>query len=102
MGYRILRYRVRAVLRWRVLVRLDQPMKGRIPQPFNYVVEGTGPFPFDMLRYDRCWPRYESEVGVMGVCRGGIRAIHMQGLREPTVGRWESFGWRINARDLVS
>jgi len=61
----------------------------------QYVVEGSGNFPMDMLRYDRAfcltpiphpdhdWPRkYRVVVGFEGKYR-------------PTIARWESFGWQV-------
>lgn len=67
----------------------------------EFVVEGRGEFPFDMLRYDHCWPKRESEdvVNMAPYPRGSLyretRRVTLVGLREPTVGRWESFGWNV-------
>ena len=29
---------------------------------YEYIVTGRGEFPWDMLRYDRCWPMSSSDV----------------------------------------
>ncbi len=66
----------------------------------EFTVEGCGEFPFDMLRYDSCWPfqaedaaqlsyRHERDINVQR------RRVVMQGIREPTKGRWSSFNWRV-------
>jgi len=66
---------------------------------FRFIVEGTMEFPFDMLRYDRCWPTYETEiVNIAPFSRERQReqrSISMTGLQEPTDARWTSFGWRV-------
>ena len=67
----------------------------------EFTVEGRGSFPIDMLRYDSCWPASESrdsfEITASTRPRSGRmkRRITLLGLREPTVGRWESFGWNV-------
>jgi len=67
---------------------------------WEFEVVGTwDTFPYDMLRYDSCWPASEGH----GVApphyrddRGKeIRRIQLRGLRPPTHGRWESFGWAV-------
>ena len=64
----------------------------------GFTVTGSGAFPFDMLRYDACFPVYEGEARSMG--HGGVRSIrltHTDERRdwEPTEGRWQSFGWSV-------
>jgi hypothetical protein len=68
----------------------------------EFIVEGTFDFPIDMLRFDRCWPKHESDdsASIAGsLSRIGRnfnkRAIKLVGLNEPTVGRWSSFGWTV-------
>lgn len=70
----------------------------------TFKVTGTMAFPTDMLRYDHCWPRNESEVGLfrdsIDVHRE-VRTIelarHVTGAKDlPTFGRWESFGWKVS------
>ncbi len=66
------------------------------------VVEGSGPFPIDMLRYDACIPATELDAGTIARtferddvhARVALRRL-AAGDGPPTVGRWESFGWRI-------
>lgn len=61
-------------------------------------VVGSGSFPVDMLRYDRCWPESQSDVSV--AFSGGVteRRVQMRGLLPPTEQRWASFGWRVVAK----
>lgn len=54
----------------------------------HYEVEGSGPFPHDMLRYDEAWLRRD-EPGT------GRRRVGVVGIHPPTVARWASFGWRV-------
>jgi hypothetical protein len=61
---------------------------------FIYTVEGTGPFPFDMLRYDGCYP--VRGVDVMNLTERGHRIVQLRGVRKPTIDRWASFSWYVN------
>lgn len=67
----------------------------------EFTVEGRGSFPIDMLRYDSCWPAREGtdSFGIEASLRPRSgrdkRKVTLVGLREPTVGRWESFGWKV-------
>lgn len=64
-----------------------------------FTVTGNGAFPYDMLRYDQCWPTSEAESSLLSdnqfVGEPGHRSVTLatdyQGA--PTVGRWQSFGW---------
>jgi hypothetical protein len=64
-------------------------------------VEGSGRFPYDMLRYDCCFPRHESESPLLNPDDGGkFRQVELMRFVEfarqvPTSGRWESFCWRV-------
>lgn len=68
----------------------------------EFIVSGNGYFPFDMLRYDCCYPKYEREVHAMGWNpRDGdgrrtltLRMAHAGS--SPTIGRWQSFGWTVD------
>lgn len=64
-----------------------------------FTVEGTHEFPWDMLRYDRCWPSHEENIVNMNpMGRERLREprqVKLIGLRYPTKGRWASFGWRV-------
>ena len=69
------------------------------------VVEGTGEFPFDMLRYDACHPASERDSGEMGRTEydspRSIRLIMTTGAdRDPTTDRWASFGWLVIGVEL--
>lgn len=70
----------------------------------EFEVTGTGEFPMDMLRYDRCWPAHEDDsrrIGDSHVTLAGVksveRTIGLAGLKLPTVARWASFGWLVRA-----
>lgn len=66
-----------------------------------FTVEGNGRFPFDMLRYDCCYPYSEGQdssqlAGYPGERLGRRRVVLATRNRNaPTIGRWESFGWRV-------
>lgn len=72
---------------------------------FEFTVEGCGPFPIDMLRYDSCWPkseRYDSS-NIAGAHDRGRRRVVLITADDaaPTPDRWESFGWRyVGAGEL--
>lgn len=72
-----------------------RPLSSPVKKLVKFTVVGSGPFPFDMLRYDSCWPESGSQTHAMLADRGGERNVHLIGLREPTVQRWESFRWRM-------
>lgn len=68
---------------------------------FEFTVEGTGEFPFDMLRYDCCWPKSEAHDShlLSGETRDRRRIVLLtDNPHAPTVGRWESFTWRVIGR----
>lgn len=78
----------------------------------KFRVIGRGEFPYDMLRYDGCWP-YDSESAgklatppvymgedVYAKFRHEYRVLTLVGRKErrywqPTSGRWSSFGWTV-------
>jgi hypothetical protein len=63
---------------------------------FHVVVEGSGSFPIDMLRYDKCWPSTESDS--ITITDEGLRSVTLtySGIvPQPTNGRWNSFGWMV-------
>lgn len=77
----------------------------------RFVVEGSGAFPFDMLRYDQAFP--ESEVRDsphLGFTRDhgdeyfGTRRITLLSdcPHAPTFDRWKSFGWRVADAEHVT
>jgi hypothetical protein len=67
------------------------------------VVEGGGDFPFDMLRYDCCYPELESEARAMLAERRRQVTLTRVSLNPdlPTFGRWRSFGWTVVSIDGV-
>lgn len=82
-------------------------MPRRLPKlyrKYEFTVTGSGSFPFDMLRYDSCYPTSGLDVTSMtfdpdvydgGMSRSRERNVRLRSEREPTVARWESFGWRV-------
>lgn len=68
-----------------------------------FVVEGTGTFPVDMLRYDSCWPLYESGAkSAYNILtpeslkdRAQPRQVALMSRKPPMRARWQSFGWDI-------
>jgi hypothetical protein len=71
----------------------------------EYEVKGYAPFPFDMLRYDASYPARPEDasllVNVNDLPRQRevvtVRLVHTHPSKawQPTVGRWESFGWQV-------
>lgn len=73
--------------------------------PTTFTVEGGGPFPIDMLRYDQCWPRSEGEDS-RAIEQSFPQGRRVTGARyrvtlvthasnRPTGARWESFGFKV-------
>ena len=66
----------------------------------TFTVEGFSEFPWDMLRYDSCWPYTTEDAATINrrldrdqnVQR---RRIVLQGIHRPTAERWKSFNWRV-------
>jgi len=73
----------------------------QMPVIYSYEVEGVGGFPLDMLRHDCAWPTVEKEVHKIAsqlINRLPTREsviVRMEGVRNPTVARWKSFGWTV-------
>ncbi|ASD50553.1 hypothetical protein FDI24_gp019 [Acidovorax phage ACP17] len=72
----------------------------------KYSVAGKMEFPLDMLRYDEC--EFEEDIdrdvamdfmppGTSRILNRIVRLVSKSG-RHPTVGRWESFGWKVIKR----
>jgi len=72
---------------------------------WKFEVESRHRFPLDMLRYDNCYPNNGDSVQAMydsfdrvknddGSC--GPYLVMMTAYSEPTVGRWQSFGWSVS------
>jgi hypothetical protein len=60
---------------------------------YEFVVEGVGSFPLDMLRYDSCWPADQETMSYLEA--RGKRRLMMRSHSSPTPERWASFGWRV-------
>ena len=78
----------------------------------TFRVIGRGEFPFDMLRYDACWPADSESASRLATppCYTGedvyakfrhdrrvitLRTYQEHKWWEPTKGRWSSFGWTV-------
>jgi hypothetical protein len=72
----------------------------------EFEVRGEGDFPFDMLRYDRCWParegedtaymakaHYQREKLPLRTIKVVRYVFHRQEM--PTSDRWKSFWWEV-------
>lgn len=66
---------------------------------FTFTVRGSGEFPYDMLRYDACWPYSEGHDSphLSSPNGHGPRTVVLQtqNPHAPTVRRWESFTWKV-------
>ncbi len=65
-------------------------------------VTGIGDFPFDMLRYDACWPQDSQDVVNMThvyreleTNRQIARTVKLKSFYQFTPARWASFGWNL-------
>jgi len=70
---------------------------------YTFEVTGRGTFPFDMLRYDAAFPEDGSAVQQLSSEYPSTkwhtaRTIRLGSYRvtEPTIGRWNSFGWLVS------
>ena len=73
----------------------------------RFKVCGSGEFPWDMLRYDNCFPASEQDSVRLDYdhhSRESLttpRTVELKSISlskpcaRPTNGRWESFGWEI-------
>lgn len=71
----------------------------------RFTVSGSGAFPFDMLRYDACWPESEGTDSYQLTITADTDPKQYFARREvtlltesrhgPTPGRWASFNWRV-------
>jgi hypothetical protein len=65
-----------------------------------FEVKGSWPFPYDMLRYDHCYPANESDsLALTEMANGATEGIVTVKLMSnsphaPTHKRWESFLWK--------
>jgi hypothetical protein len=68
---------------------------------FTFYVSGRGQFPYDMLRYDQCWPAdTESALLMDSEVNSHVRSIKLHSYREPTLDRWSSFLWSVGMEKL--
>lgn len=65
-------------------------------------VEGDGPFPIDMLRYDCCFPDSETmseRIDFLNDQHNRVIELRRRGLNprlgQHSIGRWRSFGWTV-------
>jgi hypothetical protein len=74
----------------------------------QFTVEGSGAFPFDMLRYDQAFPARESPdsylIGLNNLAGDeyfGARQVTLLSdcPHAPTINRWKSFNWRVVSSD---
>jgi hypothetical protein len=77
-----------------------------MPNPIlkRFTVEGTGEFPIDMLRTDKCWPAGADDAARIGAHYGmadpdqvGARTITLETAAKyaPNRQRWLFFRWRV-------
>ena len=79
-------------------------------EEISFTVEGSYPFPLDMLRYDSCWPAtsvdaraIEESVALEG-SRGAVTVnLHCYRDRKyqatATKDRWHSFSWEVTIEE---
>lgn len=65
----------------------------------RFTVRGAGEFPFDMLRYDMCWPASPDDVAQMMSTGRRTVTLHTPVTTSPTTGRWDSFLWQVTEVD---
>lgn len=68
---------------------------------FKFTVVGKDHFPFDMLRYDACFPATGESAVSLSIPRTQkertvtLRRFAVDKSWEPTCARWASFGWTV-------
>ena len=66
----------------------------------DFTVTGRGPFPFDMLRRDQCYPVSSVDATAIGTTHDelGKRSVRLRTAdwSNITPGRWDSFGWTVS------
>jgi len=82
-------------------------MARKNPRIYTYTVTGKGSFPLDMLRYDVASPADAKSAALIKASSRRARAffgypeiyrysVRLVSAYEPTLGRWESFGWEVS------
>jgi hypothetical protein len=67
----------------------------------EFTVAGTGTFPLDMLRYDRCWAKTQEDTTILRSTAYKPSkheltvTLQSIGTAAPTIDRWESYGWSV-------
>ncbi len=60
-------------------------------------VTGKGWFPYDMLRYDQCYPCNVQDSGALEYDRRDKRTVELATTKRwATDARWASFGWVVD------
>lgn len=70
-----------------------------------FSVKGQGTFPFDMLRYDGCYPSQQSDTIDMVSTLDGTRYVTLKRYitrkdQMPTLERWLSYGWTVEKSSI--
>jgi hypothetical protein len=66
--------------------------------PVRFVVEGSGPFPIEMLQHDRACPANPDAVGSLRELhrrRVSLLRFTAAGKSGPDIARWRSLGWTV-------
>lgn len=62
----------------------------------DFKVTGSGQFPYDMLRYDLCWPTSRADaLKLEGTIRESRTVTLTTCQRSITPDRWRSFQWTV-------
>ncbi len=67
---------------------------------FRFTVRGAGSFPFDMLRYDHCYPATSADAALLEHHEHDLRHVVLWADSpdrhwRPETGRWKSFCWEV-------
>lgn len=64
----------------------------------HFKVTGRGAFPFDMLRYDSCFPATSADAAALDAVDYHTRTVELVLAlpRMATFARWASFGWTVS------
>ena len=70
---------------------------------YKFKVQGTGPFPLDMLRYDNCVVKVTADL--FNRPPGENRTVEVTMFKldknaKPTFGRWSSFDWIVDPASI--
>lgn len=65
----------------------------------KFTVVGHGTFPFDMLRYDCCYPASPQDVANLE--GRDTREVTLIATSYVTTGRWNSFGWDVTKEEVL-